>query len=275
MASPSGKVRVAASTPPLADFVRQVGGEHVEVEVLVPPGASVHTFEPTAAQAEFLSQARLLVLNGVGLEFWAQDLVDAAASPKLVVLDTSQGIEVIAEEAHEKEPGHASGNPHIWLDPANAIIQMEHIRDALMRIDPDHRQDYQENSARFRGELEALDREIATEVATWRAKEFISFHSAYVYFARRYGLKEAAAIEESPGKEPNPQELAEIVKLARKLEARAIFAEPQFSAKAAEVLAAEAGKTVIQLDPLGGVAGRRTYLELMRYNLAQMAKALK
>ncbi len=266
----TGKLRVAASIPPLGDMVRQVGGEWVEVQVLVPPGASVHTYEPTPAQVEFLAKAPMLVLNGVGLEFWAKDVVDAAGNKKLLVVDTSKGIEIIAGDEHE-----GSGNPHIWLDPLNAMVQVEHIRDGLIEIDPEHRAYYEDNAVAFRAKLEALDAEIRAEVATWRAKDFVAFHNAYVYLARRYGLNQAAVIEEFPGKEPNPQELARVVEVARGLPTRAIFAEPQLSPKVAQVLAQEAGKEVLMLDPEGGVAGRATYLELMRYNLQEMAQALK
>jgi len=270
---------VAASILPLADFVRQVGGPEVEVELLVPPGASVHTYEPTPAQVEFLARARLLVINGVELEFWAGDVVDAAGNAELLVVDTSKGIKIIEEEeAHregEKEHEYAGGNPHIWLNPLNAVIQMEHIRDALIHVDPEHKELYTQNAARFRSELKALDEEIRAEVSTWRGREFVAFHSAYIYFARRYGLKQVAVIEEFPGKEPNPQQLAHIIEETRELEAKAIFSEPQLPAKAAHTIAEEAGKTVVTLDPLGGGEGRATYLELMRHNLGQMAKALK
>ena len=265
-----GRLLVAASIAPLADFARQVGGDHVQVITLVPPGASPHTYELTPSQVQQVARARLLVLNGVGLEYWADKLIEGADNPNLIVVDTSQGIEVLAGAA-----GEHGGNPHLWLDPENAIVQVNHIRDALVQADPAHADDYRANAERYIGELRALDREIASEVATWSSRQFIAFHPAWVYFARRYGLVQAAVIEESPGREPSPANVARIVKTAKRIGAKAIFAEPQFSPKAAQVIAEESGAQVLFLDPLGSNLDNPSYLSLMRYNVAQMAKALR
>ena len=276
----AGKVSVVVSIVPLADFAQQVGGEHVTVTTLVPPGASPHTYELTPAQVRQVAEADVLVLIGLGFEFWAEDLIQSAANPDLIVVHTSEGIEII-----EDEPEHASrithhasrvsGNPHIWLDPQNAIVQVKHIRDALIQADPAHRAAYEANAEAYIRQLEALDEEIAARVATWSQKEFIAFHPAWVYFARRYGLTQAAVIERTPGREPSPAELAEIIETARRIGAKAIFAEPQFSPKAAETIAAESGAQVLFLNPLGGEKGPAPYLEMMRYNVAQMERALK
>jgi len=266
----SGRLLVAASIAPLADFARQVGDDHVQVITLVPPGASPHTYELSPSQVEQVAKARLLVLNGVELEYWADKLVQSAGNPALIVVDTSQGIEILAGTA-----GDSGGNPHIWLDPENGIVQVGHIRDALVRANPAHADDYRANAERYISELRALDQEIASEVATWSHRQFIAFHSAWVYFARRYGLVQAAVIEESPGREPSPAEVAQIVETARRIGAQAIFAEPQFSSKAAQTIAEESGAEVLFLAPLGSSLDDPSYLNLMRYNVAQMAKALQ
>lgn len=265
-----GRMLVVASIAPLADFVQQVGGDHVQVITLVPPGASPHTYELTPAQAEQVARASLLVLNGVELEYWADKLVQSAGNPSLIVVDTSKGIEIMAVEA-----SGTGGNPHIWLDPRNAIVQVEHIREALLRVDPAHADNYRAKAKRYSAELWELDREISNEVATWSSRQFIAFHPAWIYFAHRYGLEQAAVIERSPGREPSPAEVARIVETARRIKAKAIFAEPQFSSKAAQTIAEESGAQVLFLDPLGSSLDDPSYLSLMRYNLSQMAEALR
>lgn len=263
---PSGdRVVVVASIVPLADFARAVGGERVRVDVLVSPQASPHTFEPTPAQLRALSQARLLVLNGVGLEFWADKVIDAAANPNLKVVITAEGLEIL-QAADEDD---RFGNPHVWLDPINAALQVARIRDALVEVDPAGREVYLQNSARYIEELKALDREIMLTVARFPNKKFIAFHAAWAYFARRYGLEQAAVVERSPGKEPSPAEIARVVATARAIGARAIFAEPQLSAKAAHVIAEESGARVLFLNPLGQPPDY-AYIDVMRYNLAQL-----
>jgi zinc transport system substrate-binding protein len=272
VAEPSGDegLLVAASIAPLADFARQVGGEHVRVIALVPPGASPHTYELTPSQVQQVARARLLVLNGIGLEYWVDKLAGSANNPDLIVVDTSKGIEILRGDGDE--PG---GNPHIWLDPSNAMIQVGHIRDALVRADPIHADAYRTNADRYVDQLLSLDQSIAKCVATWSSREFIAFHPAWIYFARRYGLVQAAAIEESPGREPSPAEVARIVETARRIDARAIFAEPQLSPKAAETIAEESGAEVLFLDPLGSSLDDPSYVNLLRHNVAQMTKALR
>ena len=161
-----GRIRVVASIAPLADFVQQVGGDHVQVITLVPPGASPHTYELTPAQVEQVARAKVLVLNGVKLEYWADKLVQSAGNPNLIVVDTSRGIGIMAGET-----AGAGGNPHIWLDPRNAIVQVEHIRAALLRVDPAHADNYRANAKRYSAELWDLDQEIANEVATWSNRQ--------------------------------------------------------------------------------------------------------
>jgi zinc transport system substrate-binding protein len=270
LSATTDKILVAASIAPLADFTQQVGGDHVQVITLVPPGASPHTYELTPAQAEQVAKARLLILNGVELEYWADKLIQSAGNPNLIVVDTSEGIEILEGKAAE-----TGGNPHIWLDPRNAIAQVERIRAALLQADPAHAADYRANAERYIAELRDLDQEITNEVATWSSRQFIAFHPAWVYFARRYGLEQAAVIERSPGREPSPAEVAQIVETARHIEAKAIFAEPQFSPRAAQTIAEESQAQVLFLDPLGSSLDDPSYLNLMRYNLAQMARALR
>jgi ABC-type Zn uptake system ZnuABC Zn-binding protein ZnuA len=263
------RVPVAASILPLADFTRQVGGRRLQIEALVPPGASPHTYEPTPAQLKFLSRARVLVLNGVGLEFWADKMISAADNPNLMVVRTAEGLKILEGDADEPR-----GNPHVWLSPREAIHQVEMIRDALVRADPAGMDTYRANAERYIGELRALDAEIRATVATFSQRKFIAFHAAWAYFARDYGLHQAAVIESTPGREPSPAEIARIIRTARSIGAKAIFAEPQFPANAAKVIAEESGAEVLLLDPLGKPPDYR-YLDLMRFDLAQISKALR
>jgi zinc transport system substrate-binding protein len=263
------RLPIAASILPLADFARQVGGDRVSVETLIPPGASPHTYELAPAQLQAVSRARVLVLNGVGLEYWADKVISSANNPDLVVVTTSDGLDIIAGDEHA-----AGGNPHVWLSPLNAIHQVEMIRDALIQADPEGAEVYRANADRYIAELRTLDRDTREVVAAFSNRTFIAFHAAWVYFARDYGLEQAAAVETTPGKEPSPAEVAAIVQTARAIGAKAIFAEPQFSPKAAEVIAAESGAQVLFLNPLGQPPDYR-YIDLMRSNLDEMSRALQ
>jgi ABC-type Zn uptake system ZnuABC Zn-binding protein ZnuA len=260
---------VVSSILPLTDFVRQVGGDRVRVETLVPAGASPHTYELTPSQLIAVTRARVLVLNGVGLEFWAAKVISSANNPNLIVVTASEGLKIIAGDADE--PG---GNPHTWLSPLNAIRQVDRIREALIESDPAGAEVYRANAGRFERELRALDEEIRNAVAGYSSRRFISFHAAWAYFARDYGLDEAAVIESRPGQEPSPAEIASIVQKAKEIHAKAIFAEPQFSPKAASAIAEECGARVLLLNPLGLPPDYR-YIDMMRYNLNEISQALR
>lgn len=263
---------VVASIAPLADFVREVGRERVEVEMLVTPGMSPHTFEPTPRQLRALSHARLLVLNGVGLELWADDLVAAAQNRRLRVVKTADGLDIIHAGTNR---GHENaGNPHVWLDPICAIYQVEQIRDALVEIDPVGADVYRENAEAYTGELRRLDAEIRRAVGTLSQRKFVAQHAVWSYFAQRYGLVEEGIIESTPGDEPSPRELSELVEVMRSEGVTAVFVEPQLSQKAARAIAAETGARVEVLDPLGSPP-EYGYLETMRSNLRKVAQALR
>lgn len=266
-------LKVAASIYPVGDMVKEVGGERVEVHVLLPPGATPHVFEPTVKTVVELSKARLFFEVGAGLEQWADRLVRSLGK-KIRVIALTDGMKLLSGDSghlHRQE----TGNPHIWLDPVLAIEMVRKIEKALAEANPAGADVYRKRSADYITKLQALDSEIRTTVSTFRIKSFVSFHPAWDYFALRYGLKSVGVIEESPGKEPSPRRLESIIKAISNYHIRAVFAEPQLNPKAAEVIAHEAGVKVIMLDPQGGLPGRETYLDLMRYNLERLREAMQ
>jgi zinc transport system substrate-binding protein len=271
----SDRLTVVATIFPLADFVKNVAGDRVDVITLLRPGDSPHTYEPTARDMKAVARATLLVVNGAGLDFWVEKL-KSAASDNMVELDTSAILEeeglLLSGDEHE-----GGVNPHYWLDPVLAQMQVEAIAAALVAADPGNKESYLGNAADYVAELKSLDAEIKNETQSFSSREFITFHPAWTYFARRYGLVEAAVIEESPGKDPTIDEQRRIIDLARELNVKVIFAEPQFSTKVADTIADGSGAKVLLLDPIGGpgLAGRDSYIALMRYDVEQMGVAMK
>jgi len=275
-----GKIIVVVSISPLGDMVRQVGGDRVQVDFMVPPGASPHTFEPKPSDMTRVHNSRLFVIVGAGLEFWAEKAIRSAGGKDLKVLTLSDGLPLVygtdSHDDHHRSQGR-SADPHVWLDPQLTKEMVNSIARALMELDPSHGRYFRENAERFKREIDSLDAFIAGKVKTFRTKEYVTFHSAWNYFSRRYGLKVAGVIEESPGKEPSPKHIARLINEVKRTGARVVFAEPQFSPKLAEVIAREAGAKVLFLDPNGGpgLPGRDTYIGLMRYNLSVLEGAMK
>lgn len=283
--SSGDKLTVVATIFPLADFVKNVAGDKAEVVTLLPPGASPHTYELTPGGMKTVNEAKLLVINGAGLDFWIVEEMESTSD--LLVVDTSaiptmEGALLAGDEhehEHEGDEGHEHGdaNPHIWLDPVLAQKQVEAIATALVMVDPENQDFYLDNAADYIAELRALDAEIEETTQGFSSREFITFHPAWTYFAERYYLVEAAVIEESPGKEASVEYIKHVIDVAKEYQVRAIFAEPQFSTKAADAIASDSGAEVLLLDPIGGaeVTGRDSYISLMRYNVEQMKQAMQ
>ncbi|HSR41688.1 MAG TPA: metal ABC transporter substrate-binding protein [Longimicrobiales bacterium] len=265
-----GPPRVVASIFPVADLARKVGGEAVDVEILLPPRASPATFEVTPREIRTVSGARLYLAVGGGLDAWATALVEGSSDLRVVVL--TDGMELIGE-GH----GEGTGNPHVWLDPVRVRDELlPRLFDALVAVVPDSARAMGVRSTALADTLTALDREIGAALGGTPTRAFVATHPAWSYFADRYGLREVGTLHRHPGQEPSARYLAELVDEARAAGIRAVFSEPQLAGTAARALAAELGVPVVALDPLGGpgVEGRDGYPELLRWNTRQFARGL-
>lgn len=287
---PEEVIKVVTTIYPLADIISELGGERVQVSYLLPAGSSPHTFEPTVEQARAVHEARLFVHVGAGLDDWAVKLAGASGS-RIILLDLSRQVALIdssssislLEAADEYDHSdcdhdHSRLDPHFWLDPlvVRDLIAPA-IYEKLALIISSDESYLRDRLDRYQGELTVLHKEIEEATASFSGKKFISFHSAWQYFAHRYYLEEVGVIAEFPGQEPSAGWVAELVELIARENIRAVFAEPQFPPTLAESIASESECVVWILDPLGGedLPGRETYLDLMRYNLAVFEKALK
>ena len=231
------KIIILVSILPQADFVEQVGGDRVHVEVMIPPGANPATYEPSSSQLKAVNNARLYVKVGSGLPFehvWLHRI--SSINPDMHIVDTSQEVSVIP------------GDPHIWLSPRSVMIQVENIYHGMIRADRHNKDYYYRNKMQYLSELEDLDREINTTLSGNKNRTFLVFHPSWGYFARDYNLTMIAV--EIEGKEPSVGDVAQLIQTAREHNIKHIFVQPQFSTKSAEVIANEIGGEVVPLDPL-------------------------
>ena len=284
-AQPMGLV---TSIPPLGDFARQIGGKDVRVTVLVKPGENPHILNFKPAQLRALDKAQVLVLNGLGLEFWSRTLVNALDNAELIIVHCAEGLlesvdhkaeeenagasKKIKEKGHE-EHAHEGQDPHVWLDPVYAVGLVDCIRDVLIQVDPKRAGRYSSRAASLSARLATLHQDFVRVLAPARGRTILSFHEGYGHLARRYGLRNLGVVEGFTDLEPTPGRMAKVIREVRRLRVKAIFAEPQFSSRTAQVIAQETGARVAFLDPLGGVDGEG-YEAMMRRNLAELSKAL-
>ena len=249
--APPPKLNVFVSLLPQATFVGRIGGDHVKVGVLVGPGQSPHTFEPTPKQMTDLARARLFFALGWPFE---KRLVAkmTAANPQLKVVDTRDGVplrSMAAAEIDKDDADHQAGepDPHIWVSPRLVKIQAATIARALAAEDPAHAADYEKGLKAFQEDLDRVDARIAKALAPLKGKEMFVYHPAFGYFADAYGLKQVPV--EVEGKEPSAKHLAAFIERAKAAGVKIIFVQPQFSAKSAEAVARAIGGAVVPLDP--------------------------
>jgi len=270
-----GGPRVVASTSLLADLVRNVAGTRAQVDSLAPAGADVEDYQTRPEDAQRVANAQVLVLNGLGLDHWAESLFARAGRGDAVRVTLSDGLPVIKDP---REPASA-GNPHLWLDVRLALRYTEKIRDALIQADPAGADGYRANQAAYAQQLDELDGWIRQQVATLppERRKLVTFHDAFPYFARAYGFELIGVVTPDPGHDPSAGELAQLVSRVRAAGVPAVFAEAQYSPKLVQALGQEAGvKVVTDLynDSLGP-APADTYVGLMRYDVQKIVEALK
>jgi len=266
---------VLTSTPPAATsgpavfvsilpqkfFVQQICGNTCAIEVMVPPGASPHTYEPKPSQMRKLAQARVFFTIGVAMEkAWLDKIT--TINPDLMVVNTEAEIERLAmsgddhhdhgegahNDADHDEEVHNGLDPHIWLAPPLVREQAETIKNSLIELDPANASVYKENFSRFVDRINALDSRLRQILEAKQGMKFMVFHPSWGYFARSYGLVQIPV--EIEGKSPKPAHLQHLIEEAREEQITVIFAQPQFSRKSAEVIAREIGAEVVLIDPL-------------------------
>ena len=263
------KIGVVVTILPQAEFVGSIGGDRVEITVMVPPGASPHTYEPTPSQMVALSEAEMYAKVGSGIDFelaWMDALV--AQNEDMLVVDCSQGVELWQMTAAGEEGAAGSMDPHIWLSPQNAIIMVQNIADGLIQIDPDNGAYYRQNRDAYIQQLEQLDRDIEDGLSAVTNRVFMVFHPAFGYFAAEYDLTMLPIEDE--GKEPTPAGLQHLIEQAEEHNIKVVFAEPQYNQQSAAVIADEIGGRVVLVDPLA-----EDYIDNLRVLLTEIVQAME
>jgi zinc transport system substrate-binding protein len=264
----TGRTAVVAAFYPLVEAAEQVGGGHVDVTNLTPPGVEPHDLELTTDDVDALLDADLAVVMGDGFQPAVEATADDRDGATLVVLDKVR---------HRQRPD----DPHLWLDPVRYRTIVQAVAGALAKADPAHARTYRRNAARFDEQLSALDADYRRGLANCDSRTIVTAHEAFGWLADRYGLEQLGIAGIEPEREPNPDRIAELADLAERRGVTTIFTEELVSPRVARTLAREAGglKTAV-LDPLEGLSDARRaagddYVSVMRRNLRRIRAALR
>ena len=275
------QITVAVTFYPVYILAENVldGVEGVRLVSMTPPATGcLHDYQLLPRDMRALAGAKALLINGAGMESFLPDIV--SQYPDLPVVDCSQGIDLLKEEDHEEEEhgeGHDHGeyNSHIWLDPQNAVQMVRNMAEALSGLLPDQAHQIGANAENYIALLTALDGELRAAIGPLPRKTIVTFHEAFPYFARAYGLEVAAVVALEPDEAPSPRMLSEVIQRVKAAGNPPLFTEPQYESAALVAVARETGAPVYELDPLVTGDGAMTaYQDVMRKNLAVLQAAL-
>lgn len=278
------RLDVHASFYPYYDFAKKIGGESVDVHIIIPSGTEPHSFEPSAKVVAQLEEADVFIYNGAYMEPWIDKVLNLLEGKDIYLIDAGKSVELISYAGNSDDEGsgehhHGKYDPHIWVDPVNVIHISEKIKDTFISADNKNKDIYKENFNAFREELQNLDRAFREGLKDAAERKIIVSHSAFGYLAKRYNLEQIAVAGISPHAEPSPKRLAELVKVARDNDMDHIFLEALASVKTAEILAEEANLEVLTLYIVEGLTTEQQnegedYISLMYKNVKTLKKAL-
>ncbi len=271
-----GALTVVTTTTVFADIARQVGGDLVHVTSLVPKGGDVHTFEPKPADIQAVAGAKLLIMNGLGLDDWLEKTVtnvSAGGTPLIKLGVDLPGVDLLPGEEPDTQ------NPHLWMDVKYAELYVDRIAESLASLDPAHAAQYGSQATAYKTRLDALDASVRSRIATIPEadRKLVTFHDAFPYYARAYGITIVGVAVQAPGQDPSAGYTAQLITAIRDAGVKAIFSEAQFPTKLVDQLGAETGATVVSnlYDDSLGDDPVTSYEAVIDWDTDQLVAALK
>jgi len=275
------KLRVVTTLFPLYDMAKSIGGDKVEVSLLVPPGVEAHSFEPRPSDIFKINEADIFVYTGKFMEPWAADVINGAVNKNLVVVDASHGAKMIPGISHDADEPTGSLDPHIWLDFDNAGIMVKNILQAFQVKDSANKVLYEQKAGEYSRKLTELDSLYKTTLAACKKRTIVyGGHYAFGYPARRYGLRYLAAQGVSPDAEPTANDLVKLVEQIKKERIKYIFYEELTSPRITETIAGETNAAMLMLNAAHNVSRDQldqgvSLFDILRRNLENLSKGLE
>lgn len=260
----SEKMQVYTSFYAMYDFARLIGGDKADIYVLCPVGSEPHEFEPKTSDMAKLSEADIFIYNGMGMEAWAEKTIKSINNPDLTVTEASNGIPNISEDY----------DAHVWLDPDNAVKEMENIKNAFCEKDSANADYYTENFNVCREKAEALKNDFLNASKEFKTNNIVVSHAAFSYLCSAFNLNQTALDGPQGESDPSPAKMAETIDFIKNNNIKYIFAEALDTTKTIEAAANETGAEILVLNPFEGDTENRDYFTVMEENLNSLKKAL-
>lgn len=266
------KIKVSVTFNAMAEFVRAVGKDKVDITTIIPDGTEPHDFEPKAKDIAGLAEANVFVYSGLGMESWVSKAVTSANNKNLITVEASKGAEPIANSDSDKKSQY---DPHIWLSIKGAQLEIKNIKDALIKADPKDKDYFQKNCNEFVSRLENLYSEYSVKFEPLNNKSFITGHAAFAYFCRDFGFKQNSVEDVFAEGEPSAKKLAELVDYCRKNNVKTVFVENMVSKSVSQTLAKQVGAKVETIYTFESSEDNLSYYDRMQKNLEKIYQSIK
>ncbi|MFS7401524.1 metal ABC transporter substrate-binding protein [Carnobacterium maltaromaticum] len=282
----STKLQIVTSFYPMYDFTQNVAGDNAEVSVLMKAGTEPHDYEPSAKDIAKIADSDVFVYNSKEMETWVSSVLTNIDTKKTVVVDASQGIDLLEgnhsdDETEAEHEGHSHAHdPHIWLDPVLAQKQVDTIKEGIIKADTKNKETYEKNALAYKEKLAALNEKFEMSLKNAENRTFVTQHAAFAYLANRYDLEQVAIAGLSPDQEPSPAKLAELNDFIKENNIKIIYFAETASPKIAKTVANETGAKLEVLSPIEGITQEEQekgvdYIKVMEKNLEALEKAIK
>jgi zinc transport system substrate-binding protein len=271
----SGKIEVIVSFNAIAEFAQAIGKDKVDIKTIIPDGTEPHDYTPTAKDLRNLSTAKVFIYNGLGMEKWASQALDAVGNRNLISVDASKGCTPIKNTDAALIRSDGQDDPHLWLSLKGAEIEAKNIEDALIKADPSGKAYYEKNYSDFYNSTEQLFNEYKNKLSGIKNKDFVTGHAAFAYLCRDFGLTQNSVEDVFAEGEPSAKKLTELVDYCKKNNIKTIFVEDMVSPKVSEMLANSVDAKTVKIFTLESKNGHNDYISTMAYNLQAIYNSLK
>jgi zinc transport system substrate-binding protein len=273
----SSKLKVIATFYPLYDFAQNIGGDKVDVSILVPETVDVHDFEPTPSSIAAVASANVIIYNGAGLEPWIQEIISASENTNLVKVDSSQGIQLLPVSP-QFQRGNETVDPHIWLSPVLAKQQVNNILQGLIAADPADSQYFTQNTQTYQAKLDDLNNQAINATTDTATRYFVTFHEAFAYFANQYNITQipiAGPFQE----EPTPSDIQNVINSINQYHLLYVGYESLENPAISQSISTQTSATLIEMNPIEGLtadqkAAGNNYITLMQQDINNIHLAL-
>ncbi|MDT8719397.1 zinc ABC transporter substrate-binding protein [Clostridium sp. 19966] len=273
-AADSSKLHVTVSFNAMRDLAEAIGKDKISVRTIIPDGTEPHDFELKPKDIASLTEAKVFIYNGLGMETWASQAVESADNKALISVEASKGVNAIKNTDESEIKDHGQYDPHAWLSISAAEKEAENIKNAFEKADSSNKDFYENNYKDFNSSLESLLNEYKGKFASVSNKNFVTGHAAFAYLCRDFGLNQASVEDVFADGEPSAKKLKELTDFCKEKGIKTVFVEDMVSPKVSQTLANEVGADVKQIATLESKDGDKTYIESMKNNLSEIYNSM-